>query len=369
MRTWGALILLFFLLCGCATLKGTGKDYAKKSKHVYACYYLALASKEKPEDKEVQTLLENETRVALEGILKDYDEQAQQGMAFEALGTALHLDDMVLFLKDYGVGHVSEDEAGSKVDEALGSARKKALEEADRAIASGKGGKETLAVLRRAMALLPKDKDILHRYESLRKALTKNVVAKFSCNNDQLCKKVMDKVIHKVTEVRRELMNIVTEREQKKVNAKLTIALEDIHLVDTDWKLVDKGVATAQVQKYDKFMQPMKDARGLPIFETVSASYAIYARETSATVVLSFAVDDLVGRGTRIVADKMTRTKTDRASFYEFSGDERALAMRPDITQHGTNQMPPRQPEDLLEEASMDAGTAIAEAVLSKVEY
>jgi len=369
LTVWFFAVLLLFWLGGCATLKGTGKDYAKKSKHVYACYYLALASKQDPKDRDVQVLLEKEARIALEGILKEHDEQFRQGMVFEALGTALHLDDMALFLKDYGVGYVSEEEAGDKVDETLHLAASKALEEADKAITSGKGGKETLEVLRRAIAFLPKDRGLLERYEQLRKMLTKNMVVMFSCGNEHLCKKVMDRVLHKITEVSREFINIVTENETKKVNAKLSIVLEDIRLMDTEWKLLEKGVVTAQVQKYDKFRQPKKDARGNPVFETVSATYAIFTRATSATVVLSFRLEDLVGGGTTILAERVLKTKTDRASYYEFVGDERALAERPDITKHGTNQMPPKRPEELLHEAIMQAATDIAEAVLNKIEY
>jgi len=225
-------------------------------------------------------------------------------------------------------------------------------------------------MLRAARAANPHDEDINTRYLALKDALTRHVRIVPRCDaalRDQ-CLELGHAVLRDVTGANREFIVLVPERAAKH-NTDLEIQLEMTGR-DTGWKLTQQGGAVRAMKRYDDTKEVVLGKDGKPALAEVKARYSVHRRTTAVSVRVSMDLVALEGGRVSLWSDALGGKQTDTATYYDWSGDHRALQTSKTawVLSVGTNRTPPAEPLSMARALWTDATRRLSSGMITALE-
>lgn len=355
---------------GCASYAGVARQYTDAGRHELAALYYAQAYLGDVADPAGKEALRAAIELSVQNLDADYDARVQAGEFHSALGLAIRREELLGFGARLGFEEFDPASAARMVAEVSSSAAREALKKVDDAEAKGVEPKVQLRLLREALALAPDDPELSSRYTNLVRRLRRHIAVR--CARDVTsardvaadCDAFAARVISSITAVQREIIRIVPATSDKK-DAEMIVKLS-ISMSDSQWKKTKQGKATGKVERKNKYKDTEKDSKGKPLYDKVKAQFAIYERTTSASTSASIRIDDLRPDRPDLFAKQDQGRKSDRATYYEWTGDHRALGVA--ITAHGTDQTPPKDPRLLAKQAWESSADALAKQIVAVFE-
>ena len=101
------------------------------------------------------------------------------------------------------------------------------------------------------------------------------------------------------------------------------------------------GRAANKIKKRNDLKEVILNKKGKPVYQKVRAEYATFHRTNKASVTVEVLIKDLRENQPNLFEKRVNKSEYDKKSYYTWSGDERALASRSDITRLGTDQSAP----------------------------
>jgi hypothetical protein len=356
--------LLILLVSGCATHLSTARDYAASGKHELAAGYLGghYRANRSPEIKaELVQSIENAV-----GLLEArYQDLIGQGLAMAALGAATRLEGLLDYARSLDLGEFAAYDSGRLVKKAMSLALRRAVQAVDRAEADARPAREQTALLRSALALDPHNPELAERYERVRSSLKLNLALTADCRGGhrEACREFLNRLTTRLSEERREFTQLV-DPDSKIKNAELS-AVVTVTTGDSDWRRTGSGRTEGEIEVKNKYRETELDSDGNKVYQKVQARYQVFERIAQAGVSVSVQVRDLRPPGRLLFEDSRRLEVTDRRRYLTWEGDPRALG---DLYRIGTDQTPPKDPEELARIAASDLADRVFKQALVKLE-
>jgi len=368
-------ILVAFLVCShvsacAADFYGRGLAYSEKGRYDVAVHYLIGAHRGDPENPEIKARMQAEMERAKALWTATYERLDKAGESKRALGAAKRLEILSHLGTEMGLPGFDPEQPAAAVDVLEGRVSEDAIAAVDDAADSGLNERARLSLLREARALNPHDEEINNRYLRVKGGLTRYVrlVPKCEPALRDHCLEVGHSILEAVTKATRELIVLVPEGAAKH-NTDLVVRM-GVDANDTGWRVKQRGKAEHGVKQYDATKKVILNDKGKPALKAVSASYAVHERATMAKVAVSLELFALEGGRSQFWSKSTGGKLSDKASYYDWSGDHRALKSVKTVwvMSHGTDRTPPAEPMGMARQIWTKSADTLTKAMIETLE-
>ena len=363
-----SLFLSLVFITGCASNMSVGKTYYDAGKTELAALYFGNAYLEEPDSPEVAQQLSGAVKLATRNLDSSYEKAIEAKDYKAAFGIALRKEELLMWADELLKESLYSSQTLAQVTRARTLAMKQTLRAVDEAESQNTNPSQRLKLLREAMALYPDHPEINDRYQRLLGKLKRSISLEPRCGHrDQgICAAIVQRLGEHLTASRRELFALVPANSPQ-VDAKLVISINETK-TDTGWRRSGGGEVRNTIPKYNHFKEVQKDSKGKKKGVEVKAYYSSFKRSTSATITLHVRINDLRANHGPLFVGKKKESKSASASYYQFTGDERAFGGTIGITSMGTNQKEPTTTTVLLRQAWESAADYLAKQIITSLE-
>jgi len=374
---------------GCATYKSVAKKYLEKGNSPLAIEYLALAIKKDPKDAKTFAQYTLTTKFFEKQLRDRAQKLANANMSYKAIGEMLVLWDTLNLGKSVGREDVSLEEIDGEIERLKRMAVSEIQREIDARSSTRALDEGDMGLVRRLMAIDPKDRNAKETYQRLLKQFKFVAQLAFSRLSRVTGDGILKAISSEVASKHPELLEIGSSG----INSQILVYIAEPLKNDTGWRLVEHeafhvwvpmidprtGMQVVEIERRCPSQQEIQAARNAgrpppqcvevkkPCYELVKGELFYYQRRLSALVPWSIELQHLGKEEVRTVI-KGEATNLAVSQYFEYRGDPRAKRYPAGWPEGKNNAQPLPTLEQVAEGAILSIPSSMVQSLLDRIE-
>lgn len=355
-------------LTACASASSTGQLYSAAGQYELAAQYYAHAFLQAPRSEQLKAEFQRTLDLSTRSLDAAYEAAEKAGTHRKAYALAIRKAELMQWAYKLRVEGINPASSVELVESSRAKATREAIALVDAAEQNGTQPKELLKLLREAIALDPDSSELNQRYTRLQKRLERHITLSIDCEPsiESICKAALSKLTEKLTEVRRELFSISTNKSD--VSSAALVLKMNVKTQNGPWTPTRKGHVTSKINRLNDLQENAKDALGRQIFDHPKARYSTFKQTNKSTVHAAIHIRDLRGNQSFLYNGQVSKSEKNVSQYYAWSGDERAFTNHQAIVRLGTSHQPATSTDILTRRAWQKAIQDLANAIVAKLE-